>query len=217
MTSHILPREFLGLKKFLSSTHLSKRLPTLFLMLTLLAGCQTLPRAPDLTAEQQAHRLPALQHWEAEGKIALRLADDNQSAFFKWSQHRENYAIHLFGPFGRGTTWLRRTSHGVTLENAEVGHLQAETPEALMEELLGWQVPVSSLRHWVLGSVDPNHPVDYLELDAEGFASTLHQQGWHVEFQNLHRIQGWRLPGRIRAHRDQMRITLVVNRWNQQP
>lgn len=183
------------------------------MLVTLIAGCQTLPPAPELSADQRAQQLATLGHWEAEGKIALRLENDNQSGFFNWTQHDDNYAIHIFGPFGRGTTWLRSTSHGVTLENAETGPRQAETPEALMEQVLGWQVPVSSLRYWMLGIADPHHPVEQLDLDAQGFARTLHQQGWNVEFQNPQRVRGMQLPGRIRASREQMRVTVAVNRW----
>lgn len=185
----------------------------LALLVTFLAGCQTLQPAPELSAQQQAEQLIALDQWQAEGKIALRLDNDNQSGFFKWDQQHEDYAIHIFGPFGRGTTWLRSDADGVILDNAETGQIQAQTPEALMEHVLGWQVPVSSLRYWMLGIADPHHPVEQLDLDARGFASTLHQQGWQVEFQNPQRVQGYHFPGRIRATRDHMRVTVAVNRW----
>lgn len=210
-----MPGFYYGIKyAFVTRAHTGRGLFLLALLVAFISGCQTLAPMPELTAEQQAQRLATFPRWEAEGKIALRLANDNQSGFFKWTQLRENYVIHIFGPFGRGATWLRRTSHGVTLENAETGYRQADTPEALMEQVLGWQVPVSSLRYWMLGVADPNYPVEQLELDAQGFIRSVHQQGWSVEFQNPQRVQGMQLPGRIRAHREQMRVTVAVNRWN---
>lgn len=189
---------------------------TLWLMgaalLMVVSGCQTTPRQT-LGSTQQEIALYGVKHWQAEGKIAIQMADDRQSASFTWRQDKADYTIHLFGPFGQGATWLRRTSGGVTLENAKTGVHRAASAEALMEDVIGWQVPVAGLQFWLRGLPAHKPQPTQLERDAEGALSHLQQQGWQVTYSRYELFDGWRLPSRILATRDDLRLTIVIKRW----
>jgi outer membrane lipoprotein LolB len=176
-----------------------------------LTGCQSTPqKAGGAQQDKLLYRVP---HWEAEGKIAIQTVNDRQSASFKWTQDNTLYAIHLFGPFGQGTTWLRRTSRGVTLENAKTGVHQADSAEALMQEVLGWQVPVTNLQFWLRGLPAKKPRPAKQERDSAGFVSRLHQEGWQVSYSRYEHFNGWWLPTRIQAERNDLRLTVVIKHW----
>lgn len=181
-------------------------------LMLMLSACQTNPQRTG-GGTLQEKRLYRVSNWEAEGKIAIQMADDRQSASFSWTQDEADYAIHLFGPFGQGTTWLRRNSRGVTLENAKTGVHKAGSAEALMQEVLGWQVPVANLQFWLRGLPAKKPRPAQLERDPAGFLSEIHQQGWQVTYSRHENFNGWWLPTRIRAERDDLRLTIVVKRW----
>lgn len=176
-----------------------------------LSGCQTTPQKTG-GVPQEKH-LYRIGHWEAEGKIAIQMADDRESASFKWTQDKADYTVYLFGPFGQGTTWLRRTSRGVILESAKTGTHKASSAETLMEDVLGWQVPVSNLQFWLRGLPAKKPKPDSLERDPAGFVSLLQQEGWQVAYSRHEHVNGWWLPTRIRAEREDLKLTVVIKRW----
>lgn len=190
------------------------RLPffALFFAALFLSACQSTQVLPSNIAQQHS-ALARIPSWQAEGKIAINVDGERQSASFDWQQQRNNYVIHLFGPFGQGATWLRRTSKAVTLENAEIGKHRAASAEQLMEETLGWQVPVSNLQYWIRGLTAPKPSPTDVVADDLGLISTLEQQGWQVEYSRYENHEGWALPAKLRATRDAIEVTIVVKRW----
>ncbi len=182
-------------------------------LLALLSGCQSTPQKKTTGGVLQESHLYRATSWQAEGKISIQMASDRQSASFKWTQNKDNYEIHLFGPFGQGATWLRRTSRGVTLENVKSGQHKAVSAEALMQEVLGWQVPVTNLQFWLRGMPAKKPRPQNLERDPAGFLSHLHQEGWQVDYSRRQDFNGWWLPTRILATRDDLRLTIAIKNW----
>ncbi len=184
--------------------------PVFAALVLLLSGCQSLPTTKDLA---DAQRPSYLRSWQAQGKISLRQDSERTNASFRWRQHSDNYIINLHGPFGQGATELRRTNKGVILENAEVGRVQADTAEELMLQMAGWQVPVSGLRHWITGMPTPDTEVEIQSVDDSGWPAVIVQDGWTIEFKERKNFQGYALPSRVDAYRDDIRVTLVARDW----
>jgi outer membrane lipoprotein LolB len=192
--------------------HARIALGALFLLLAALTGCESTPRKiPGASAQMQS--LYGVQQWEAEGKIAITMGEQRESASFKWSQQRDDYVIHLFGPFGQGGTWLRRTGREVTLENAKTGVQRARSPEALMQDVMGWQVPVSNLQFWLRGLPALKPAPTQITQDTSGHLTGLQQQGWQVAYGEHQNFNGWWLPTRVTAERDDLQIRLVIKQW----
>lgn len=82
-----------------------------------------------------------------------------------------------------------------------------------MEDVIGWQVPVAGLQFWLRGLPAHKPQPTQLERDAEGALSHLQQQGWQVTYSRYELFDGWRLPSRILATRDDLRLTIVIKRW----
>lgn len=193
---------------------IARRLSILSLLAVtlLVSACQSTLVLPENVSRQQEaiRRIPS---WQAEGKIAINMNGERQSASFDWQQQRGNYVIHLYGPFGQGATWLRRTDKGVSLENAEIGVRRAATAEQLMQETLGWQVPVSDLQYWIRGLAAPKPAPSQVEVDERDLMASLEQQGWQVTYSRYDLHEGWVLPEKLTARRDGIEVTVVVKRW----
>lgn len=182
-------------------------------LLVLLSGCESTPRkVPGSSAQMQA--LYDAGHWEAEGKIAITMGAERESASFKWSQERDDYVVHLFGPFGQGATWLRRSGREITLENAKTGVRRARSAEALMQEVMGWQVPVSNLQFWLRGLPAHKPAPTHMTQDDTGHLTRLEQQGWQVDYGGHQNFDGWWLPTRVTARRDDLEIRMVIKQWH---
>ncbi|MFC0335978.1 outer membrane lipoprotein LolB [Kushneria avicenniae] len=191
------------------------RFLTLALIL-LLAGCAT--QAPSQMEDRhpgdwraQQSRLEALDTWTAAGKVGIRTPEDSQSANLDWTQRASQYRISVSGPWGTGRNTLEGDGQKVTLTNGD-GTFQAATPEALMAQQMGWSLPLSSLVYWVRGLPDPRAPHSMSEDDA-GFPATLDQAGWHIDYRDWSRADGLWLPRRLVMTYDDIRTTLVINRW----
>ncbi|KAA0014197.1 lipoprotein localization protein LolB [Billgrantia pellis] len=189
---------------------------TMGLFLALLAGCAT-PRTPPSEApvvdrwEAQRERLEALDTWVLIGKAGLRTPQETTSANLDWSQHSHYYRMLISGPFGSGRNLLEGREGRFTLTNAE-GRFEAETPEALMQQQLGWSLPVGSLADWIRG-LPAEHSQHRLERDDDGFPQRLEQDGWLIEYRDWTEAESLILPRRLVMEYDDLRVTLVVTEW----
>ncbi|OAZ89992.1 lipoprotein insertase outer membrane protein LolB [Halomonas sp. G11] len=182
----------------------------------LLAGCAT--QAPqDESGRQvgdwdaQEDRVNDFDSWTLVGKAGLRTPEENTSANLDWNQHPYYFRMLISGPFGGGRNVLEGREGRFSLSNSE-GRFEAETPEALMEEQLGWALPVSAMPDWVRGL--PGDDDNYqMETDEFGFPSHLTQDGWEIDYRDWEQFEGMWLPRRLVMNYDDIRITLVVNEW----
>lgn len=200
-----------------SGTAIGRTLQFLTLaLIVLLAGCAT--QAPSQKEERhpgdwrtQQSSLEALDTWTAAGKVGIRTPDDSQSANLDWTQRADQYRISVSGPWGTGRNTLKGNGRQVTLTNGD-GTFQAPTPEELMAQQMGWSLPLSSLVYWVRGLPDPRSPNRTSEDDV-GFPATMDQAGWHIDYRDWSQADGLWLPRRIVMTYDDLRTTLVINRW----
>jgi outer membrane lipoprotein LolB len=201
------------------TTFSTAKLLTTLLIVALLAGCAG--RAPAPEGERasgqwnaQMDRLEALETWVLIGKASLRTPQDATSANLDWSQTPHYYRLLISGPFGSGRSTLEGREGRFSLTTAE-GRFEAETPEALMEQQLGWSLPVSSLSDWIRG-LPAEQSEHRLEEDRLGFPDTLQQDGWTINYRDWTRVEGLWLPRRLVMEYDELRVTLVVTDWQPQ-
>ncbi len=194
-----------------------RRLAAMTLGLTLLAGCASQAPAPESPREKgdwadQKPRLEALDSWRLAGKLGLRTPNDAQSANLDWTQRAGHYRMLISGPFGAGRSVLEGGPDGVVLTTGE-GRFEADTPEQLMEQQLGWSLPISALDNWVRGL--PSPIVEYqLTRDTLNFPQRLRQAGWVIDYRDWTRADGLWLPRRLVMSFADWRATLVVNEWH---
>lgn len=166
-------------------------------------------------AKKHSENLAKFNKWQAKGKIKITVDGDPQSASFDWQQFKQNYAINFFGPFGYGNSWLRRTSKGVTLEVPEQPPQWAPTPEQLLQQTVGWQVPISALQYWIKGLPAPGAILDQQQLTPYGAFSALQQQGWNIQLSRHQRHNNLWLPGKLTASRQGVTVLVIIKQWTQ--
>lgn len=195
----------------------------LLVLLALLAGCSSLaPReslkGPGTAAAWKAHKqkITPLDGWQISGKVGIRAQNagksESGSATLFWLQRQDYYDIRLSGPLGRGATRLTGHPGEVSLEVASQGRYQASSAEALLEENLGWSLPVSHLFWWVRG-LPASGSRSRLALDSDSRLARLEQDGWQVEYLRYAEHDGYWLPERIKLHGPNIDVTLVIKDW----
>lgn len=187
------------------------------LTLALLAGCAAQPsqrdteRSADQWQAQQA-RLQQLKTWELNGKVGLRTPEDSTSANLDWRQTPYHFRMLLSGPAGSGRSVLEGREGRVSLTTGE-GRFEAESPEQLMQQQMGWSLPVSDLTDWIRGLPADGRP-HRMTQDSLAFPARLEQDGWTIDYRQWTRADGLWLPSRmVMNHGDDLRVTLVVTRW----
>jgi outer membrane lipoprotein LolB len=147
-----------------------------------------------------------------EGRVAVRRGEDGWQASLVWLQEGGRARIELFDPVGRRVARLEVTPAQVVLTARGREH-RARSPEALMQAVLGWSLPVSGMRWWLLGIPEPDGPVADLELDARGRALRFVQSGWALTFKQYDRWDGEWLPARAEFSQAPVRVRLLVTGW----
>lgn len=203
------------------------RLPTLLVCIALLlAGCGGTGIRPGIDDQR---------HWQLRGKIGLRGPQLAESAYLNWRQCGEDYEVRLSGPLGQ--TVARIEGRGayltVTIQGREP--VTTDQPEELLQQQLGWSVPLRALRYWVRAEAAPGGGAEI-----EGPApqpTTLRQLGWQVDYLAYHQSAGSQaaavtpaaaeqvnrsdssaaamaLPAKLVLRDDgRLQITLLVSEW----
>ncbi len=178
----------------------------------LLAGCSSSPKlsAPADSWEQQQQALRQMQDWTLSGKIGFRTPSDSQSANLKWIQHQQRYQIDIRGPWGQGGASIYGEPGAVTVDASGEGIFRGESPDALLAEHLGWELPVSQFYWWIRGLPAPG-PSEILLLD-QNRLSQLSQAGWKVEYLDYHNGNP-NLPRKLKLHYGKLTILIVIHDW----
>jgi len=100
----------------------------------------------------------------------------------------------------------------ITLDAANQGQFQAESAEALLQQQLGWSLPVAHLFWWIRG-LPAEDSKSRLTLDSESRLAKLEQDDWQVEYLSYVQQNGYWLPERMKLHGANLDITLVIKDW----
>jgi outer membrane lipoprotein LolB len=184
-----------------------RRCAALLSTIALLSACSAIaPRAP-LPDDVQAVR-----DFELTGRVAVRLEDRGYSARLRWQHTLEHDSLRLYSPIGSVLATLEANPAGATLVTADRKTFHSEDVQGLTRDVLGWDLPLQGLQHWVIGRPDPDHPVHAEQRDSRGRLITLRQQDWDVAYPAYVGDSG--LPSSVVLRRRDLSLKLIVDRWN---
>lgn len=188
-------------------------------MLLVLSGCSQFSAKEQLTGSGQAsswqahkQQITPIDAWQINGKLGIRSEQESGSAILFWLQRQDYFDISLSGPLGQGSTRLTGRQGAVSLEIANRGTFTATTAEALMQQQLGWSLPVEHLLWWVRGLPAPQIK-SRVQLNDDSLLATLEQDQWLVEYLSYRNENGLQLPERIKLSGAGLNITLVIKQW----
>lgn len=170
-----------------------------FISLFFLSACSTVTsKAPT----------PSPSGFNIHGLVGVTTTNSQNSANFNWYQQGATYHIELYGPMALGTTYLDSDGQQVslTLSNQETYH--ASAPEILMQNVLGWSLPVDGLKYWILALPMPNEAFT-AKKDAMGNLQSLSQEGWMMTYVW---VAGQKFPHKITLTRPGIKVILIVNK-----
>lgn len=187
------------------------------LFIALLSGCASISQHPtakvtQISWQDRESALKQLQVWQLNGKIGIITAQTSGSATINWQENHGHYLITLAGPFGAGALKLTGQPGNVTLETANGQKMTASTPEQLLANAWGWQLPVSYLAYWVRGLPAPDVAADK-QFDTAGRLSMLTQQGWQVTYLGYSQVGLLDLPEKITISSNALKTKIIIYRW----
>lgn len=186
------------------------RLATFVLGVLLLtqAGCSFISEKP-----QQNYQLSARQNvkvadaWAFEGRIVISDQRDTVTASIIWVHRPASDVIDLSGPLAQGHVKISVSDSLLQIDDGDQSRSFEGDAEQIMAEQLGLQVPVKSLKYWVLGFNDPGAAFVPIE---EGFG----QLGWSVKYKSMQKVNELDLPYKMSAENEKTRLKLIVDQWN---
>ena len=190
------------------------------LMVSLLGACSLLSPSAERTTPMPDSST-ALLHWHISGKVGIRLPNEAHSAYLEWTQHANAFDVLLFGPLGQGKSRLQGKPGAVQLTRADGDVWHDKSPEALLQRLYGWQLPVSRAQYWVKGLAAPGTSAK-TQFNADGTLAHLQQDGWSIDYiEYLGALEQGstpiRLPRKMLMRYDAVRVTLIIKEWQSLP
>ncbi len=208
MTRFLFP--FIGPRLF------GARLPLCVCLCSQLLNCTGITAPPAESNSDwvaQRTRLQALDQWELRGRVDVRYDNDSHTPRIQWQQQDQEYRIRLWGSFNAGNTLINGRPGHVTMEqDGQV--IDATSPEALILEQLGYELPVSYLEFWVRGLPSPESRAE-LEFNALNQLSRLQQAGWTVSYSDPRLYGDVALPARLEVTRPEndIRLRFIGLNW----
>jgi outer membrane lipoprotein LolB len=198
------------------------RLVPLAALAALLHACAVTPpkNLPELTPQQQQALLRELPGYALDGRVGVRAGEKGWQANVHWQQRGDVSEVRLSGPFGAGALRLRLDGDELQMTDSRGHQLQGEQATNALREQLGFLPPLTSLRNWLLGLPDASL-TPAAASDGPGGAVEFQQQDWHLRYEDFRdeaTLRGKvRVPGKLTATHEQIRLRLVVDRWRLRP
>lgn len=188
-----------------------------------LVACQTKqdPKIPaNLTSrvpskwEAAKEKLASLESYVVTGKTAYSKGIRGGNSTLRWEQAKQKYVIELSAPIGSGTVRITGQPNMVSLMQPNGALAVAKTPESLLQQTLGFEIPISGLQFWSKGIPSSNSKPTRMMFDKSGRMAYLEQEGWTIQYLSFHEVKGLTLPEQITLENGPIKLKLLFNQWN---
>lgn len=180
----------------------------------LVSACNIAPRAEQNSdwVRQRTH-LQELASWQLRGRVNVRYDNENHTPRIRWQQQDVEYQITLWGTLNAGHTEINGRPGFVTLEN-NGDLLSANTPEELILQQLGYELPVSLLNYWIKGLPAPDSQFD-LSFNELNQLTAITQAGWDIIFSDPRQYGAISLPREVVLTREKndIRLRFIGLNW----
>ena len=164
------------------------------------------------TSQQQA--LASYDRWDMHFRAVIKLETEVYNIGIRWQQDAGNFEMLLEAPFGQGVFRIESSVGDVYRLQLPDGRVfENLTAEALLEDVIGWSLPISGLEYWIRGM--PRPVSDYLHrVSRDGRTRAITQDRWTISYLDyFDEPQYPRLPRRVELVSDAITVKLVVERW----
>lgn len=169
--------------------------------------------AQRLWVERQ-QQLLAHDSWNLQARAAIARKGEAYQVGIRWQRDARRSMLLLQAPFGQGVFRIDSgpgADYRLRLPDGQL--FVNRTPEALLEDALGWSLPISGLDYWIRGIPRPDGEFRH-RLDRGGRARSIRQDRWNIEYLDyFDAALPPDLPRRIKLARDELTLKLVIEHW----
>lgn len=178
----------------------------------LLGGCAALQPTPQPVARPaQAELAP----FALNGRVSVNHQGNRHSAGLRWTHQPQADEVLLLSPLGQTAARIYSDARHTTLDDGD-RHYENGSPEALMQQVLGWYLPLKGLHHWVLGLAETGSEAQ-IERNSNGQIAVLRQDGWVVSYLGFDGDRPDSLPKRMRMTHEDLQVQLLIDEWQWNP
>lgn len=194
-----------------------KRILALCFSTLLIGGCSMLSPQPEPTEPTSINwnehfaAVNALQDWRASGKISITVEDKVQSAKLVWQQNDDQFHLAFIGPLGQSGPILEGNQDSATLTIPKEAPIKGSNPSELLEQRLGWKLPVESARYWIKGIPSPLSESNVVLKDEK--LAQLKQAGWEINYGRYRNIEALSMPAKITITHPKLKLKLALYNW----
>ncbi|WP_042269998.1 lipoprotein insertase outer membrane protein LolB [Paraburkholderia heleia] len=155
--------------------------------LLVLAGCATQPPREPSTSNATTS-LTTQTNRAYHGRFAVQYVDQNgqqRNAYgnFDWHETDSTVTLQLLNPLGQTLALVTSAPSQATLELPNRQPLTADNVSTLMQQALGFALPVEGLRYWLQPSVAPtSHARTTPDPQNPQRLSQIEQDGWTIDY-----------------------------------
>jgi outer membrane lipoprotein LolB len=163
--------------------------------------------------EQREKALADSDHWTLEGRLSVSDGEDSRSGGLTWKQDGEHYEFTVRAPVTGRSFRLTGGPDGAELDGLDGGTRRGADAESLMASAVGWQIPMTELKRWVLGLRADSGPAD-IAFGADRLPSRLVQDGWTVDYRQWDATKQPAMPVRVFAEKAPYKVRLSIEDWS---
>ncbi|KXU90103.1 lipoprotein localization factor LolB [Paraburkholderia monticola] len=152
-----------------------------------LAGCASVkPQGP--STSNAATELTAQTSRSYQGRFAVQYNDQNgqqRNAYgnFSWQERGDTVTLQLRNPLGQTLAIVTSSPASATLELPNRPPLTADNVSTLMQNALGFALPVEGLRYWLQPSPAPtSRATTEKDPDQPSHLKQITQDGWTIDY-----------------------------------
>ena len=184
----------------------------LILVIVCVSGCATLTTETDgLDAEARQQRIAKVTSWDLRGRISVDTGEDAFQGRFTWRQNEDQMRLSIRGPLGAGAVEIRGNEDELFVRSrGETWQMQ--DPELELSSLLGWWMPVSSLRYWLLGTADGRF-TQISTIDEHGLLKSLEQRAWKLDYTRYALAGDVLIPRTLELSHAPLELAVTIDDW----
>jgi len=175
------------------------------LLLMILASCVQSPVLDVQKAWQDSGQSLKIDSWEFYGRMLIR-SDEVLNVNITWRHESQRDELSLFGLLGLGKKKIIVDSKGISLDEGSGEKVRSANVDEFIAQRLGFLVPITALRSWVLGR--PLDGVMVTKID-DGFE----QLGWQVIASRYKQTRLGVMPHKIKVSNSNIKLILIIDRW----
>lgn len=158
-------------------------------------------------------KLASMKSWTLTARIGVSDGKDGGSGELVWKQNGDNFDFTVHAPV-TGKTWkLSGDASHATLEGVDPQPDTGRSPDRLLKDRLGWDVPLAQLSDWVRGLRAKGSPPN-TTYDAQNLPAVIEQDGWKVEYRDWFTERNPPLPKKVFATRGNSRVRVSIEDWS---